>query len=72
VDVKKILEELRFERDLMEDAILNLERLRASGAKRRGRPPKWLQEARERQTKEQPATPKPAARKASKRKSRAK
>jgi hypothetical protein len=49
MDVKKILEELRFERDLIEDAILNLERLRASGTKRRGRPPKWLQEARTRQ-----------------------
>ncbi len=49
MDVNKILEELRFDRDLIEDAILNLERLRASGAKRRGRPPKWLQEARSRQ-----------------------
>jgi hypothetical protein len=69
MDVKKILEELRFERDLMEDAILNLERLKTSGAKRRGRPPKWLQEARERQPKEEASTPKPAP---AKKKSKAK
>jgi hypothetical protein len=61
MDVKKILEELRFERDLMEDAILNLERLRASGAKRRGRPPKWLQEARSRQPAEKKSTTKRAS-----------
>lgn len=61
MDVKKILEELRFERDLMEDAILNLERLKASGVKRRGRPPKWLQEARARQPKEGASTPKTAS-----------
>ena len=58
MDVKKLLDELRFERDLVEDAILNLERLRASGAKRRGRPPKWLQAARAHQPTEATATPK--------------
>jgi len=54
MDVQKLLEELRAERDLVEAAILNLERLRTSGTKRRGRPPKWLQAARGRQDKDAP------------------
>ena len=49
MDARKILEELKFERDLVEDVILRLERFRSGGGKRRGRPPKWLQAARARQ-----------------------
>jgi hypothetical protein len=36
-----MLSELRSERQQIEEAILVLERLAASGGKRRGRPPKW-------------------------------
>jgi hypothetical protein len=41
MDVTKILEELRREREQLEEAILSLERL-AVGGKRRGRPPAWI------------------------------
>ena len=37
-----MLAELRVERQQIEEAILVLERLAASGGRRRGRPPKWL------------------------------
>jgi|YNPBryunderm2012_1023409.scaffolds.fasta_scaffold02526_5 hypothetical protein len=42
MDVAKILAELRQERELIEDAIISLERLARSRGKRRGRPPAWL------------------------------
>jgi D-Tyr-tRNAtyr deacylase len=42
LDIKKILEELRQELEQLEVAILSLERLALSGAKRRGRPPSWM------------------------------
>jgi hypothetical protein len=42
MDVNKILEELKAEREQVEMAIVSLERLGASQGKRRGRPPKWL------------------------------
>lgn len=45
MDVNKILEELRTERDQLEDAILALERMARGRGKRRGRPPKWMAEA---------------------------
>ncbi len=45
MDVAKILEELRRERDIVEEAILNLQRLAGGQGKRRGRPPAWLAEA---------------------------
>jgi len=41
MDITKILEELRRERQQLEEAILSLERL-AVGGKRRGRPPAWI------------------------------
>ena len=47
VDVNRILSELREERANLIDAIANLERLARGRDKRRGRPPKWLAEARE-------------------------
>ena len=48
MDVSKILDELRQERDQLEEAILSLERLAAGGGKRRGRPPAWMSEAKKR------------------------
>ncbi len=48
MDVSKILAELRLEREQIEEAILSLERLATSRGRRRGRPPKWMAEARKR------------------------
>ena len=48
MDVHKILVELRAERDRIDSAIEVMEELaQGGGGKRRGRPPKWLKEARE-------------------------
>ena len=44
MDVNKILNELRQERDLLQHAIDTLERLARGQGKRRGRPPAWLKE----------------------------
>jgi hypothetical protein len=44
MDITRILEELRTEREQVEMAILSLERLGAARGKRRGRPPKWISE----------------------------
>ncbi len=48
MDVAKILAELRLEREQIEEAILSLERLATGRGKRRGRPPKWMAEAKKR------------------------
>jgi hypothetical protein len=48
VDVTKILEELRQEREQLEEAILSLERLARGRGRRRGRPPAWMAEAKKR------------------------
>jgi len=48
MDIEKILEELRLERMQIEEAILSLERLAKDRVKRRGRPPKWVAEAKKR------------------------
>lgn len=48
MDVSKILEQLREERDQLEAAIVTLERLALGRGKRRGRPPSWMVEARKR------------------------
>lgn len=50
MDVTKILEQLRAERDQLEAAIITLERLAMGRTKRRGRPPTWMVEARKRAT----------------------
>lgn len=42
MDVNKMLQELREEREQIEEAILSLERLARGRGKRRGRPPTWL------------------------------
>lgn len=46
MNLAEILEALRQERAAVEEAIAAFERLAASQPKRRGRPPKWLSEAR--------------------------
>lgn len=45
-NLAELLEALRQERAAIEEAIAAFERLAASQPKRRGRPPKWLSEAR--------------------------
>ena len=47
MDVNKILAELREEKQRVEDAIRALEAASMNGGKRRGRPPKWIKDARE-------------------------
>jgi len=42
MDINKMLDELREEREQVEDAILVLERLAAGRGKRRGRPSAWM------------------------------
>ena len=42
MDITHMLSELRSELQHIEEAILVLQRLAAGGAKRRGRPPKWM------------------------------
>jgi hypothetical protein len=46
VDIPNILKELYEDRDRVDQAIAAMERLGATGQRRRGRPPKWLVEAR--------------------------
>ena len=48
MDVTKILEELRQEREQLEEAILSLERLASGRGRRRGRPPAWMTELKRR------------------------
>ena len=48
MDITKILEDLRQEREQLEEAILSLERL-AAGGRRRGRPPAWIAAVRQKQ-----------------------
>ena len=47
MDVHKMLAELRQERELLEEAIVSLERLASGRGKRRGRPPAWMKKAAE-------------------------
>lgn len=57
MNLTKILEELRREREQLDEAILSLERLAAGGGPRRGRPPAWLKAQKAKGSgKEQPAT----------------
>ncbi len=46
MDINKMLQDLRAEREQIEEAILSLERLARGRGKRRGRPPVWLTEMR--------------------------
>jgi hypothetical protein len=46
MDIQKLLAELRSEKERLEEAILTIERLAAGSlGKRRGRPPKWMANA---------------------------
>jgi len=47
MDLNAILIELRREHDQLGEAIVAMERLAASGKRRRGRPPAWLSAARQ-------------------------
>jgi hypothetical protein len=42
MDFNALLAQLRTEREMLEEAIVALERLARGSGKRRGRPPKWL------------------------------
>jgi hypothetical protein len=42
MDIDKMLDELRDERDGIDQAILVLERIAVGRGKRRGRPPAWM------------------------------
>jgi hypothetical protein len=42
MNVLNMIAELRAEREQIEHVILTLERIARGGAKRRGRPPKWM------------------------------
>jgi hypothetical protein len=46
MDVSRMLNELRQQREQLEEAILSLEQLAAGRGPRRGRPPAWMAEAR--------------------------
>lgn len=46
MDITAILKELYQERELLDQAIVTLERAQVSTYRRRGRPPKWLERAR--------------------------
>jgi hypothetical protein len=48
MDITKMLEELRTERERVEQAILVLERIGRGQGKRRGRPPKWMTQVKRR------------------------
>src|SRR3954453_16840068 len=48
MDVSKILDELRQEREQLEEAILSQERLARGRGRRRGRPPSWMVDAKKR------------------------
>lgn len=45
MDIGNILSQLRHEHEQVTEIIMSLERLAITGTKRRGRPPKWLSEA---------------------------
>jgi len=48
MDVVKMIEELRTEREQIEEAILVLERIARGQGRRRGRPPTWMTETKRR------------------------
>ncbi|MCE5307312.1 MAG: hypothetical protein LLG20_06695 [Acidobacteriales bacterium] len=55
MDITKILEELRQEREQIDEAILTLEHLVQGRGRRRGRPPAWLAEIRKKNRPPAPA-----------------
>src|SRR6266487_1166185 len=55
MDFDALLAQLRTEREMLEEAILALERLARGSGKRRGRPPKWMTELNTEPTEEAPS-----------------
>jgi len=55
MDLTGIINQLRQERDAITESILALESLHAGSGPRRGRPPKWMVEARAAETSAAPA-----------------
>lgn len=55
MDIAKMLDELRQEREAIEEAILTLERLANGHGRRRGRPPAWMVELKKRRGGELPS-----------------
>jgi hypothetical protein len=55
MDINTIQEELRQQCELLEEAIRSLQLLARRGAKRRGRPPLWLTEIKEKRGPGRPA-----------------
>jgi hypothetical protein len=55
MDVVRMLDELKREREAIEEAIVTLERLAKGQVKRRGRPPAWMNELGKKQAPERPA-----------------
>jgi len=53
MDIMKMLDELRQEREAIEEAILTLERLANGQGRRRGRPPAWMAALKRKKTVEQ-------------------
>jgi hypothetical protein len=47
MDINKMIADLRYHREQIEEAILSLERLARGQGKRRGRPPGWLKAVQE-------------------------
>jgi hypothetical protein len=56
MDFDALLAQLRMEREMLEEAILALERLAGGSGRRRGRPPKWLSEQKSEAAPESPLT----------------
>jgi hypothetical protein len=48
MDIDKMLNDLRMEREQISEAIMVMERLSLGQGKRRGRPPKWMTELKRR------------------------
>jgi hypothetical protein len=48
MQIEKMLAELRTERDELNEAILVMERLAVGRGRRRGRPPKWMEQVKRR------------------------
>ena len=48
MDINRMLDELRAEREQVEEAIMVLERIAVGRGRRRGRPPKWMSEIKKR------------------------
>jgi hypothetical protein len=55
LDINKILAGLRLEHEQLGEAIVSIERLAMGGAKRRGRPPAWLSNLKEKRGPGRPA-----------------